>query len=191
MRLLYSVHIAVALLVLTAASGCTRAAAREARPPHPVKTEAVGVAPTPSGLRYSATIEPAQQVSLAFKASGYVDAVLQRSGPGGRLHTAQQGDRVSRGLVLARVRETEYRERVNQGRARVAESEASLVKARLDLERARALFTSQSLTKPSPISTPPRPRTTPRRRAWPRRGPRSSSRSARSATPRWSRRSTP
>ena len=148
MRPLNSVHVAVALLALTAASGCTKAAAREARPPQPVKIEAVAVAPTPSGVRYSATIEPAQQVSLSFKASGFVDAVLQRTGPGGMLHTAQQGDRVARGLVLARVREREYRERVKQGRARVDEGQASLVKARLDLERATTLFASQSLTRP-------------------------------------------
>jgi multidrug efflux system membrane fusion protein len=64
------------------------------------------------------------------------------------MHVAQQGDHVSRGLVLARVRESEYRERVTQGRARVAEGEASLVKSRLDLERAKTLFASQSLTKP-------------------------------------------
>jgi multidrug efflux system membrane fusion protein len=74
--------------------------------------------------------------------------VLQRATPGGGLHTAQQGDRVSRGLTLARVRESEYRERVKQARARVDESEASRVKAQLDLERAKTLFASQSLTKP-------------------------------------------
>jgi len=46
------------------------------------------------------------------------------------------------------VRETEYQERVRQGRARAAEAEASLEKAKLDLERARALFASESLTRP-------------------------------------------
>jgi RND family efflux transporter MFP subunit len=149
MRTLSFVHYA-ALVALTAATaaGCTQAAAREATPPQPVKVADVTMAAAPTGVRYSATIEPAQQVTLSFKASGYVDAVLQRTTPGGGLHTAQQGDRVSRGLVLARVRESEYRERVNQGRARVAEGEASLVKARLDLERARTLFAAQSLTKP-------------------------------------------
>jgi RND family efflux transporter MFP subunit len=149
MRPLHAVHVLVALFVLAGAAGCTKAAAaRDARPPQPVKVEPVAFAPAPAGVRYSATIEPAQQVTLAFKASGYVDAVLRRSGPGGALHIAQQGDRVSRGLVLARVRESEYRERVKQSRARVDEGEASLVKATLDLERARTLFASQSLTKP-------------------------------------------
>ena len=141
-------HAALVALAAATAAGCTKAAAREAVPPQPVKAAEVTVAAAPTGVRYSATIEPAQQVTLSFKASGYVDSVLQRATPGGGLHTAQQGDRVSRGLTLARVRESEYRERLNQGRARVAEGEASLVKSRLDLERAKTLFASQSLTKP-------------------------------------------
>ena len=142
-------HVALVALTAAAAAGCTKAAAREAAAlPQPVKVADVTMAAAPTGIRYSATIEPAQQVTLSFKASGYVDSVLQRPTAGGGLHTAQQGDRVSRGLTLARVRESEYRERVKQARARVDESEASRVKAQLDLERAKTLFASQSLTKP-------------------------------------------
>ena len=50
--------------------------------------------------------------------------------------------------MLARVRETDSRERVNQARARLSESDATLNKARLDLERAKILFGADSLTKP-------------------------------------------
>jgi RND family efflux transporter MFP subunit len=141
-------HATLLALTVAIASGCTQAVARAGAPPQPVRAAEVVTASAPTGVRYSATIEPAQQVTLSFKASGYVDSVLQRPTAGGGTHTAQQGDRVSRGLVLARVRESEYRERVNQARARVAEGDASLVKARLDLDRARTLFSSQSLTKP-------------------------------------------
>jgi multidrug efflux system membrane fusion protein len=104
-------------------------------------------APAP-GVRYSATIEPFEQVTLAFKASGYVDQILRRNGSDGRSRLAQAGDRITNGTVLAHVVDTDYRERVNQGKAKLAEGEASLVKARLDLERARTLFASESLTKP-------------------------------------------
>jgi multidrug efflux system membrane fusion protein len=55
---------------------------------------------------------------------------------------------VTRGTVLARVREAEYRQRVDQGRAGLAEAEAGLAKARQDLERARTLFALDSLVKP-------------------------------------------
>jgi RND family efflux transporter MFP subunit len=135
-------------LLLSAATACTKVESRQARPPQPVKAEAASPAPAASGVRYSATIDAYEQVSLAFKASGYVDDVLRRSGADGKLRVAQPGDRIARGTVLARVRETDYRERVNQGRAKIAESDAALVKARLDLERARALFAADSLTKP-------------------------------------------
>src|ERR1044072_7406006 len=107
-------HAALVALAAGTAAGCTKAAAPETVPPQPVKAAEVTMATAPAGVRYSATIEPAQQVPLSFKASGYLDTVLQRTTPGAGLHTAQPGDRVSRGLVLARVRDAEYRERVNQ-----------------------------------------------------------------------------
>jgi len=129
-------------------TGCSTPPPREAPRAQPVRTERVVATPDVPAVRYSASIEPFEQVPLAFKASGYVDDVLRRPGPDGRLRVAQPGDRVTRGTVLARVRETEYRERINEGQAKVAEGDASLAKARLDLDRARALFDAESLTKP-------------------------------------------
>ena len=129
-------------------SGCSQPNASEPKPAQPVKTQAATAALPTSTVRYSASIEAFEQVPLAFKATGYVDDVLRRAGADGKIRVAQPGDRVAKGTVLARVRETDYRERVNQGRARLAEGEASLIKARLDLERARALFGAESLTKP-------------------------------------------
>jgi RND family efflux transporter MFP subunit len=130
------------------ASGCSTPRASEPKPARPVRIQLVTEAPPQPGVRYSASIEPFEQVSLAFKAAGYVDEVLRRNGADGRSRTAQAGDRVTQGTVLARVREADYRERVNQGRAKFAEGEASLTKARLDLERAKTLFAADSLTKP-------------------------------------------
>ena len=141
----------VVLAVLAGASlsvGCSKAQGLEAKPARPVKAQTVAPTPPHAGVRYSATIEPLDQVPLAFKASGYIADLLQRSGGDGRLRAVQPGDRVGRGTVLARVHDADYRERVNQGRARLAEGEASLAKARLDLERARTLFAADSLTKP-------------------------------------------
>jgi RND family efflux transporter MFP subunit len=136
------------LMMAALTAGCTRIEGEEAATAQPVRAAAVTQAPAPSGVRYSATIEPYEQVSLAFKTSGYVDQVLVRKGADGRVRTAQPGDEVARGTILARIRETDYRERVAQGRSRLAESEASLTKARLDLERALALFGAESLIKP-------------------------------------------
>jgi RND family efflux transporter MFP subunit len=130
------------------ASGCSKPQAAEPKPAHPVRTHVVTAAAPETGVRYSASIEAFEQVTLSFKASGYVDSMLQRRGADGRMRSAQAGDVVTKGTVLARVRETDFTDRVNQGRARLAESDASFVKARLDLERAKALFASDSLTKP-------------------------------------------
>lgn len=136
------------LLVAGLAAGCAKVEGVEAKAPQPVRAATVEAAAAPGGIRYSATIEPYEQVALAFKTSGYVDLVLTRRGADGRMRTAQPGDVVSRGTVLARIREDDTRDRVGQSRSRLAESEASLVKARLDLERARTLFAADSLTKP-------------------------------------------
>jgi RND family efflux transporter MFP subunit len=130
------------------ATGCTNAQGTEAKPPRPVRAQGLAPVAPEAAVRYSATIEAAEQVPLAFKSSGYVDWILRRPGADGRPRTAQPGDLVTKGSVLARVRESEYREQVNRGRARVAEAEAGLEKARLDLDRARTLFAAESLTKP-------------------------------------------
>jgi RND family efflux transporter MFP subunit len=129
-------------------SACSKAEKAEPRAAQPVKTQTVAVAPLQGGVRYSVTIEPFEQVQLAFKTTGYVDELLRRPGADGRLRTAQAGDRVTKGTVLARVRETDYRQRVAQGTAKLSEGEASLTRARLNLERARTLFAADSLTKP-------------------------------------------
>jgi RND family efflux transporter MFP subunit len=122
--------------------------AREAKAATPVKAEEVALAAPEGAIRYSAAIEAFAEVPLAFKSAGYVDDVLRRSGADGRMRIVQAGDAVARGTVLARVRETEYRQRVSQGRARLSEAEAGLEKARRDLDRARLLFASESLTRP-------------------------------------------
>jgi RND family efflux transporter MFP subunit len=130
------------------AAGCSSAQGVEPKPARPVKVQAVTTAPPQAGIRYSASIEPYEQVTLAFKSSGYVDDLLRRKGADGRARVAQAGDVVTRGTVLARVHETDFREKVEQGRARLSEAEAGSTKAGLDLERAKILFAADSLTKP-------------------------------------------
>lgn len=143
-----SISILAVVAVASLAGACTKVEGVEAKPARPVRTQAVTMAPAASGVHYSATIEAFQEVPLAFKASGYVDELIQRKGADGRARAAQAGDQVSRGTVLARVHESDYQEKVNQGRAKLAEGEASLRKAQLDLERAKTLFAADSLTKP-------------------------------------------
>jgi RND family efflux transporter MFP subunit len=146
MRTLNSIVVLLGIGSLVGA--CSAPEASEPKAVRPVRAQAVAAVAAPPGVRYSASIEAFEQVSLSFKASGYVDDVLRRSGADGRVRAVQAGDLVGKGTVLARVRESEYRERATQGRAKLAEAEASMTKARLDVDRARTLFEAESLTKP-------------------------------------------
>lgn len=143
------VHISLAFAMLAAllGAGC-KAVPVPSKPPRPVKVETVELNAAAGGLRYSATIQPQTQVTLAFKISGYIEQLLQRRGLDGTWRDIQQGDVVRRGVVLARLRENDHRERVNQAQAQGAEAAASLEKARQDAARAERLYAAQSLTRP-------------------------------------------
>src|SRR6266702_6307961 len=111
------------LLVVAAVGAlvaCGRPAARE-KPARPVRVEAVRTEAAASGLRYSATIQPYEQISRAFKVGGYVREVLQRPGPDVRPRDLQQGDEVTTGTVLPRISEADDTEKVNEARAQLAE----------------------------------------------------------------------
>jgi RND family efflux transporter MFP subunit len=136
-----------ALIVGAAASvGCTRVSADKTS--RPVRVERVERTPAAMGLRYSAVVQPHEQVPLAFKVGGYVRELYQRPGADGRPRNLQQGDAVRRGTVLARVNPADHRERVNQAKAQVAEAEANLAKVRSDAARAEALYQGKALTRP-------------------------------------------
>src|SRR4030095_8298747 len=92
-----SISISAVIAAACLASACSKVEGVEAKPPRPVRTQAVAMAPPANGVRYSATIEAFQEVPLAFKASGYVDDLIQRQGADGRLRSAQAGDRGRRG----------------------------------------------------------------------------------------------
>jgi RND family efflux transporter MFP subunit len=113
----------------------------------PVRVEAAQQAGAAAGVRYSANVQPREQVSLAFKSPGYVREILKVPGADGRPRNVQQGDAVKRGTVLARVRENDYIEKVNQARAQLGEATAAFDKQRLDYERAKTLLESKSLAR--------------------------------------------
>jgi multidrug efflux system membrane fusion protein len=134
------------LAVLPGAGGCRHEPNVE-RLPIPVRIEAVSPAGSAGGLRYSANVQPNEQVALAFKSSGYVREILKLRTAEGRSRNLQAGDTVGRGTVLARVRESDYVEKVNQARASLDEASAALHRERLDFDRAKSLFESKSLAK--------------------------------------------
>src|SRR6266850_3876979 len=145
------------------------------KPAMPVKVAEVELYTAGSGARYSATIIPRTQVELAFKVDGYVDALQKVRGVDGKMRDLQEGDRITAGAVLARVRKGEYQGKfkeaesqaseaksavdasksqyqealsgIESSKAQLADAEAAYEKAKLDFDRARNLFASQSLTK--------------------------------------------
>jgi multidrug efflux system membrane fusion protein len=98
-------------------------------------------------LRFSAVVEPDARVPVAFRIPGYVTAVKQVRGEGGRMRDLAEGDRVTRGTVLVRIRSAEYQDKVHQASSGAAAAEALARKAKLDFDRATRLFASQSMTK--------------------------------------------
>ncbi|NUM76965.1 efflux RND transporter periplasmic adaptor subunit [candidate division KSB1 bacterium] len=129
----------IAAIALTLLTACSKQEERVVQPT-PVTVWTVANLAGENGLRYSANIKPDVQVDLAFKASGYVEEILQVTGVDGRRRNVQEGDFIKKGTVLARVRATEYRDRV-------AEAQAGLTKAKSDFDRAAKLFENQSIAK--------------------------------------------
>jgi multidrug efflux system membrane fusion protein len=138
-------------------AACHREGPKLEKPVTPVRVTAVDLYQPKGGGRYSASIMPGRQVSLAFRVSGLVTGI-HRIGSRG----LEPGDIVAGGTVLARVREEDYRNMTSQAesqleaardaqrsaRAQLAQAEASHVKADGDFVRAKTLIASQSLTRP-------------------------------------------
>src|SRR5262249_52404487 len=138
--------VAIAASVLFA--GCHDVHGEAGPSARPVKIIEARPSAASSGIRYAVSIQPYQQIPLAFKVGGYIDGVLQRRGADGRMRPIQAGDAVRAGTALARVREADYRERINQADASLRELETALAKSTPDLDRARTLFAARSLVKP-------------------------------------------
>jgi len=103
---------------------------------------------TGSETRYSANIVPNAQVDLAFKSGGYVVSIRQVQGVDGRLRSIDTGDWVTRGTVLAVVRQQDYADRREQAQAQLARAQADYDHAKLSFDRTSNLYSTQSATKP-------------------------------------------
>jgi RND family efflux transporter MFP subunit len=137
------------VVAILAAAACRRdAAAIVDKPPRPVKIRPVEAIGRRGDLRYSATVETNDQVVVAFKVGGYIQQIKQARDRSGSTRDLDVGDTVRAGDELARIRQTDYNQAVNQVSAQLAEAEASVRKANEDFTRANTLFASQSATKP-------------------------------------------
>jgi RND family efflux transporter MFP subunit len=135
-------------VLIAAVTGCQRNSQIAAKSPAPVRLAEVTLYASPESLRYSASIVPFAQASLSFKSSGYVTNIQQVVGADGRRRDVGTGDYVARGAVLAQIRQQDLKNQVDQAEAQVSQATAQHVQAVQDYERAKALYATQSLTKP-------------------------------------------
>ena len=139
---------AVLLALMAVINGCHRPTQVEAKSPTPVHLVDVTLESSSQDLRYSASVMPFAQASLAFKSAGYVTEIKQVVGADGRRRDIGPGDYVSRGSVLAQIRHQDLKNQLDQAAATLVQAQAQHVEATQDYERAKALYATQSLIKP-------------------------------------------
>jgi len=139
--------LASAILTIVTQVACGHAESAT-RPLTPVRVAQVQTISTGSETRYSANIVPNAQVDLAFKSGGYVASIRQVRGSDGRMRNIDTGDWVSKGTVLAVVRQQDYTDRREQARAQLAHAQADYEHAKLSFERTSSLYSTKSATKP-------------------------------------------
>ncbi len=138
------------LFLMGVLGGCTRQSQIPSQPPRAVRLATV-TAPQTSAetLRYSASILPYAQVDLMFRSSGYVTNVRQVRGADGRTRDVGTGDYVEEGVTLAHIRREDLQNQVAQAQAQLNQAVAQHTRADQDFQRAKALYSTQSLTKPN------------------------------------------
>ena len=139
----------VFLSVTGVLGGCNRQSQIPSQPARAVRLATVAP-PQLSGetLRYSASILPYTQVDLMFRSSGYVTNVRQVRGADGRTRDVGTGDYVEQGLTLAHIRREDLQNQMAQAQAQLDQATSQHTRADQDFERAKALYSTQSLTKP-------------------------------------------
>jgi len=119
-----------------------------ADPITPVKVQVVESLSSGTALSYSAQVTPETSLELAFSTDGYVVEIAGRDGVGGKSRLVQPGDTVAPGEVLARIDDSQYRDRVTTAQANLDAAKAALLKGSEDWARAQALNATQSITGP-------------------------------------------
>src|SRR4030095_1664455 len=102
LRTLKALTVSAVVLLIALLGACKSKQAQ--KPAVPVKVASVELNVASRETRYSATIIPRTEVQLAFKVGGYVDALRKVRGVDGKMRDIQEGDLISLGTVLARVR---------------------------------------------------------------------------------------
>ena len=143
------VVLVLVLMFAAVLSGCNHQSQIPSQSPRAVRIATVA-APQMSAetLRYSASILPYAQVDLMFRSSGDVTNVKQVRGADGRTRDIGTGDYAEQNLTLAHIRREDLQNQVAQAQAQLDQAVAQHAKADQDFQRAKALYSTQSITKP-------------------------------------------
>lgn len=148
------------LVLLLFSAGC-REEVKYAKPPTTVRVQPVEMYRGAQGQTYSGNIEPLTRVDVAFRLGGYVEEILSVRADG-QSRLVQEGDSVTKGTVLVKLRQSDYTIKVDEARSQLDQAQFAITqseeavkgsralrdKAQLDWERAGNLFGKQSLAKP-------------------------------------------
>ncbi|MCE9672450.1 efflux RND transporter periplasmic adaptor subunit [Myxococcus stipitatus] len=115
-------------------------------PPTAVRVSTVGRAGTIADARFSAEIQPATRVDLAFKVGGYVESITRVRGVDGQTHLIQEGDEVREGMELASLRKTDYLQKLAEAQAALAQARAAEEQAQINFDRTSKLVAAQVST---------------------------------------------
>jgi RND family efflux transporter MFP subunit len=138
----------IAVVAISVSGGCQHGAVLPAKPAIAVRLADVTAYQSSEGLRYSASLIPYTQVDVAFRTTGYVTAVKQIKSADGRTRDIGTGDHVDKGTVLAQIRRQDLQNQVDESGAQIDAAIAQHTQAEQDFNRAKALYATQSLTKP-------------------------------------------
>ncbi len=129
---------------------CAKAGKHEA-PPVAVRVETVARSAPASRERYSGTVQAKTRVDLAFRIGGYVEslALVKPDNDANRKkpRPLQAGDHVTQDMVLATLRQSDYRQKLSEVGALSQEASATQRKAKGDLARAQSLLASGSISQ--------------------------------------------
>jgi RND family efflux transporter MFP subunit len=143
-----AVKAASAIALLAIAGGCQHEPVLSAKAPIAVRLADVTLYQSTEGLRYSASLVPYAQVDVAFRTTGYITEVKQVKSADGRTRNIGTGDYVAKGTVLAQIRRQDLKNQADESGAQVDAAVAQHTQAEQDFNRAKALYATQSLTKP-------------------------------------------
>lgn len=137
------------LFVLFAVAGGAGCRSRGASPDKivtPVRVRVVEERSQLAGARYSGNVEPGTRVDLAFKVGGYVREIAQQRA-GNETRKIQEGDFVTKGTILAVVRESDYEQRLGAANAGASEALAAAKQSQLDFDRTQKLTKENAVAK--------------------------------------------